>query len=84
MEPASIRKDQLPLQASRSGLRIWGVGGRLSPDLALLWLWCQPVAAALIQPLPWELPYAVGAALKRQKPKIKKPTHKFGKKNYLL
>ena len=41
------------------------------PDLAqwikepkLPWLWCRPAAAALIQPLGWELRYAAGAALK--------------------
>ena len=28
-------------------------------DPALLWLWCRPAAAVLIQPLAWELPYAV-------------------------
>ena len=33
-------------------------------DLALLWLWCRPAAAALIRPLAWELPYAAGVALK--------------------
>ena len=27
-------------------------------DLALLWLWCRPAAAALIQLLAWELPHA--------------------------
>ena len=32
-------------------------------DLALLWLWCRPLA--------WKPPYAVGVALKRQKTKIK-------------
>ena len=44
------------------------------PDLAqwvkdptLLWLWCRLSATALICPLAWELPYAEGAALKRQK-----------------
>ena len=31
-----------------------------------LWLWCRPAAAVAIQPLAWELPYATGAALKRQ------------------
>ena len=31
-------------------------------DLALLWLWCRPVARALIQPLTWELRYATGTA----------------------
>ena len=35
-----------------------GVGRRHGLDLALLW--------APIRPLAWELPYAVGAALKRQ------------------
>ena len=38
-------------------------------DPALLWLWCRLAAAALIQPLAWELPYAVGMALKRKKKK---------------
>ena len=45
-----------------------GVGCRCSlDDLALLWLWRRPAAAAPIQPLAWELPYAVGAALKKKK-----------------
>ena len=48
-----------------------GVGQRLSLDLALLWLWHRPEATALIRPLAWEPPYAVGAALKRQKKKKK-------------
>ena len=43
------------------------VGHRCSLDLALLWLWHGPAAAALIQPLAWELPYATGVALKRKK-----------------
>ena len=38
-------------------------------DLALLWLWCRPAAAALIQPLAWERPYAAGVAIKREKKK---------------
>ena len=38
-------------------------------ELALLWLWCRVAAAAPNQPLPWELSYTVGAALKRQKKK---------------
>ena len=33
-------------------------------DPALLWLWHKPVATALIGPLAWEHPYAVGVALK--------------------
>ena len=52
-----------------------GVGYRRGSDLGLLWLWCRPAAAALIQPLAWELPYTMGAALKRQNQKTKnKPT----------
>ena len=39
-----------------------GVGCRRGSDLALLWLWRRPAAAAQIQPLAWELPYAMGAA----------------------
>ena len=34
--------------------------------------WCRPAAIALAQSLAWELPYAVGVALKRQKKKRKK------------
>ena len=45
----------------------YGVGHRRSSDPALLWLWCRPAAVAPIGPLAWEPPYAVGAALKRQK-----------------
>ena len=44
-----------------------GVGIRHGSDSALLWLWYKPAAAALIRRLAWELPYAVGEALKRQK-----------------
>ena len=47
-----------------------GVGRRCGSDPALLWLWCRPAAVALIQPLAWELPYAVGSALKRKKKKL--------------
>ena len=43
------------------------VGYRHSWDPVLLWLWHRPAATALIQPLAWEPPYALGAALKRQK-----------------
>jgi len=35
-------------------------------DLEWLWLWCRPVATALILPTTWELQYVVSAALKRQ------------------
>ena len=30
-------------------------------------LWCRLAAVAVIQPLAWELPYALGAPLKRRK-----------------
>ena len=46
-----------------------GVGRRRVSDLELLWLWCTLAAVALIQPLLWEPPYAVGVALKRKKKK---------------
>ena len=47
-----------------------GVGCRLGSDPVLLWLWCRLVAVALIQPLAWEPPYAVGVALKSKKKKV--------------
>ena len=43
-----------------------GVGHRYGSDLVMLWLWPRPAATAPIQPLPWEPPYAMSAALKRQ------------------
>ena len=39
-----------------------GVGCRRSLDPVLQWLWCRLVAGALIGPLAWEPPYAVGVA----------------------
>ena len=45
---------------------------QLVKDPALLWLWCRLAAAVIIQPLAWELPYATGTALKRQKKKLTK------------
>ena len=42
-----------------------GVGRRRGSDPTLLWLWCRLAAVAPIQPLAWELPYAMGVALKR-------------------
>ena len=38
---------------------------RCGSDPALLWGWHKPAATALIPPLAWELPYAMGAALKK-------------------
>ena len=48
---------------------ICGVGRRHGLDLALLWLCCRLANTALIRPLAWEPPYAVGAALKSKKRK---------------
>ena len=46
-----------------------GLGRRCSSDLELLWLWCRPTAAAWIQSLAWEIPYAAGVTLKKKKKK---------------
>ena len=43
------------------------VGCRCGFDLVLLWLWCRPVAIALIQLLDCELPYAAEFALEKAK-----------------
>jgi len=51
---------------------ICGIGNRCGSDPVLLWLCHRPAAIALIQPLAWELPYAVGATLKKSKQKKKK------------
>ena len=47
-----------------------GVGRRHCSNLVCLWLWRGPAATALIPLLAWDSPYAVGAALKRQKNKL--------------
>ena len=43
-----------------------GVGLRCGSDVALLWLWCRLATVALIRSLAWELPYAMGVALKKR------------------
>ena len=63
------------------GLALWvkdpallvscGVDCRHGLDPKLLWLWHRPAATAPIQPLAWEHPDAVGAALKKTKNKTK-------------
>ena len=43
---------------------------QLRSRVAVLWLlWCRPSAIALILSLAWEPPYAMGAALKKEKKK---------------
>ena len=45
----------------------YGTAQECGLDLALLWLWWRLAAAVPIQPLAWELPYAVGVALKKDR-----------------
>ena len=52
-----------------SELRIWHCRGLWC---RLLWLWHWLAAIALTGPLAWELPYASGTAIKRQKKKNNK------------
>ena len=52
--------------AERSNIAASSVGCRYGLDLVLLWLWHGIAAAALIQPLAWELPYATGVAQKEK------------------
>ena len=66
-EAMSVRT-QVPSQASLSGLRIWH-WSPMQLGSGLPWLWHRPAAKAPIQPLAWKLPYAAGAALKKQKQK---------------
>ena len=47
------------------------IGRRCGSNLALIWLWRKLAVTASIGPLAWELPYAVGVALKGQKKKKK-------------
>ena len=53
-----------------------GAGCRRSWDPVLLWLRHRQVATALIEPLAWEPPYAVGATLEKAKRQKKKKEKK--------
>ena len=55
------------------------MGCRCGLDPVLLWLWHRPAATALIQPLAWEPPYAVGAALEMSKRQKKKEENVKGR-----
>ena len=44
-----------------------GIGCRHASDPTLLWLWRRPAATALIRPLAWEPPNAMGVALEKTK-----------------
>ena len=44
-----------------------GVGQRQGSDPVLLCLWCGLAPVALIRPLAWEPPYAVGATEEKNK-----------------
>ena len=52
------------------------VGRRCSWDPVLLWLWHMLATISLFQPLAWELPHAMGAALKSKKKKKRKYSFK--------
>ena len=57
-----------------------GIGCRHGSDPVLQWLWHRPMATAPIQPLAWESPYAVAAALEKAKRQRKKDKKKEKKK----
>ena len=54
-----------------------GLGHRHGSDPMLQWLWHRLAATALIQPLAWELPYAMDETLKSKKKKKRKKKKKF-------
>ena len=73
MNPTSIREDKDSIPGLAQGIKESGIAmscgmdHRRASDLALLWLWCRSAAAVLVRPLTWELPCAMGVALKKAK-----------------
>ena len=69
-----LRVRSLPLLSGLTIRRCHELWCRLQTRLGstLLWLWRRPVATALIRPLAWEPPYAMGVALKGKKIKERK------------
>ena len=77
-----LRVQSLALLSGLSCRELW-CRSRCSLDLLLLWLWCRPVAVAVIRPLAWEPPYAMGTAqeMAKKRPKKKKKKKKTKRRN---
>ena len=58
-----MAKQKITMRISLKSRPYHGIVLRHGSDPVLLWLWYRPAAVALILPLAWEPPYAVGAAL---------------------
>ena len=57
-------------------MQVWSLASLSGLHLTLLWLWRRPAAAAQIQPLAWEFPYATDTALKQKtRKRTKKESH---------
>ena len=62
-----------------------GAGRKCGSDLVLPWLWDRPAAAAPIQSLTLDLPYAAGVNVKKKKKKKDQPEtgRKYVQKTHL-
>ena len=69
--PQSVREDVDAIPGPAQWVKDLALphAGRRSSDLAWLWLWLRPAAAAMIQRLAWELPCAKGAVGSKKKKK---------------